>query len=254
MQQYFKHLNNYYDKIYVLSVQSAVARRQQFATLFAGLQYEFFFGADKNKFTIKEIEDSGSYSETFTKKNHRYSKAMKHGELACSLSHKMMYEDMLAKNYQRILIFEDDAVPDEMMVKQIPEIIQQIPGDCELLMWGWGKNGTAPAIAPLKKALYHLQHGTGLLKWNHKVISNMYAKPFSKNIKKAGFHDYTYAYSINLAGAKKLLQMQTPLQYIADNLLAYAATTGVVNGYIAFPMVFLHDSLPDGTPKDSYIR
>jgi glycosyl transferase, family 25 len=254
MQQYFKYLNNYYDKIYVLSVQAAVARRQQFATLFAGLQYEFFFGADKNKFTIEEMKQKGTYSEPLTKKNHRYSKAMKHGELACSISHKMMYEDMLAKNYEQILIFEDDVVPDEMMVKQIPEIIQQIPGDCELLMWGWGKNGTTPAIAPLKKALYHLQHSTGLLKWSHKVISNIYATPFSKNIKKAGFHDYTYAYAINRAGAKKLLQMQTPLQYIADNLLAYAATTGVVTGYITFPMIFLHDSLPDGTPKDSYIR
>ena len=62
---------------------------------------------------------------------------MKPGEIACAWSHKMMYEEIIAQNYNRVLIFEDDAVPDEKMIKQIPEILKEIPADCELLMWGW---------------------------------------------------------------------------------------------------------------------
>ena len=86
------------------------------------------------------------------------------------------------------------------------------------------------------------------------MIRNLYAKPFSQHIKKAGFHDYTFAYAINRNGAEKLIEMQSPIQYIADNLLAHAVTNGIVNGYITYPPVFLHDSLPDGKHRDSYIR
>ena len=254
MQQYFQLLNQYYDKIYVLSVESAAARRKLFAERFKGLEYSFFFGADKNKFSIEEVKQKGIFSEELTRQHHRYSKTMKHGEIACSSSHKMMYEEMLANNFTRILIFEDDAVPDENKMKQIPEILKEIPPDCELLMWGWNKNDVNNTGAILKKFFYHFQHRIGLLKLNHTVIDNLYAKPFSRHLKKAGFHDYTYAYAISKTGAEKLLKMQTPIQYIADNLLAHAATNKILSSYIVWPKAFLHDSLPDGTHRDSYIR
>jgi glycosyl transferase, family 25 len=251
MHQYLQQLNEYYDKIYVLSVESATERRELFAQRFKGLQYSFYFGADKNKFSIEEVEDKHIFSETLARGHHRFNKTMKHGEIACSLSHKMIYEDMLANNYSRILIFEDDAAPDPKMVKLIPEIIKEIPPDCELLMWGWAKNGNSNAASWLKQQIYHLQHRFGKLKWDHDIINNLYAKRFSKHLKKAGFHDYTYAYAITNGGAKKLLNLQTPIQYIADNLLAHASTKRVVNGYITWPQVFLH---ADGTHRDSYIR
>lgn len=254
MQQYFQLLNQYYDKIYVLSVPAAEERRKLFEARFQGLNYSFFFGADKNQFTIEEVKEKGIFSEALTRQHHRFGKTMKPGEIACSWSHKMMYEEMLANNYNRILIFEDDAVPDKKMMTQIPEILQQIPADCELLMWGWDKNGEYNWSNSLKKAIYHFQHAIGRLKWNHRMIRNLYAKPFSRYLKKAGFHDYTYAYAISRAGAEKLVSMQTPIQYIADNLLAHAATNEVVKSYIVWPSVFLHDSLPDGTQRDSYIR
>ena len=254
MQEYFQLLNQYYDKVYVLSVAAAAARRNLFAERFKGLDYSFFFGADKNTFTIAELETKGIFSETLTRHHHRYNKTMKPGEIACSWSHKMMYEEMLEKNYNRVLIFEDDAVPDTKMMESIPEILEEIPANCELLMWGWDKNGVDNAAAGFKKIAYQLQHHIGRLKWNTRVIRNLYAKPFSRHLKKAGFHDYTYAYAISRSGAEKMVTMQTPIQYIADNLLAHAATNELVNGYIVCPQVFLHDSLPDGTARDSYIR
>ncbi len=254
MKDYFQHLNGYYDKIYVLSIESAGNRRQLFAKRFAGLNYSFFFGADKNKFTVEEVTANKIFSEELTRKHHRFGKTMKHGEIACSWSHRMIYEDMLSKNYQRILIFEDDALPYEKSVKQIPAIINEIPGDCELLMWGWAKNGSANPYTLFKQFIYHIQHQLGRLKWDQTIINNMYARKFSEHIKKAGFHDYTYAYAISRTGAEKLIKMQTPVQYIADNLLAHAVVCGIVKGYITWPQVFLHDSLPDGTHRDSYIR
>src|SRR5678815_4877057 len=55
MEEYFRLLNDYYEKIYVLSVRSADHRRKQFEERFRGLKYSFFFGADKNDFTTKEL-------------------------------------------------------------------------------------------------------------------------------------------------------------------------------------------------------
>lgn len=254
MESHFQYLNSYYDKIFVLSVAAATERRALFAERFDGLDYTFFFGADKNTFTIDELETNGFFSDELTRKHHRFSKTMRAGEIACSWSHKMMYEEMIAHNYKRILIFEDDAVPDEQMMNEIPAILSEIPADCELLMWGWNKNGKNGMKSDLKKFVYHIQHFIGSLKWDHNTIRNLNAKPFSKHLKKAGFHDYTYAYAISLEGAKKLMAMQTPIQYIADNLLAHAATKKIVTAYIASPAVFLHDVLPDGTAKDSFIR
>ena len=63
MQEYFQHLNQYYDKIYVLSVEAAAERRELFAQRFKGLEYSFFFGADKNKFTIEETIEKNIFSE-----------------------------------------------------------------------------------------------------------------------------------------------------------------------------------------------
>lgn len=254
MQEYFRHLNEYYDKIYVLSVPAAEERRALFAKRFDGLNYNFFFGADKAKFSIEEVEARHIFSEELTRQHHRFSKTMKHGEIACSWSHRMMYEDIIANNYTRALVMEDDAVPDEGNLSLIPEVLKEIPSGCELLMWGWAKNGSSNLLTPVKQQFYHLKHLLGKLKWDHRMIRRLYARPFSKHLKKAGFHDYTYAYAITHGGAEKLIHMQTPIQYIADNLLAHAATKGILDAYIVYPPVFLHDSLPDGTHRDSYIR
>lgn len=254
MKEYFEHLNRFYDKIYVLSVESAAERREKFTKYFQGLQYSFFFGADKNKFTIEELVQKEIYSEKLTISHHRYNKTMRPGEIACAWSHKMMYADIIKNNYQRALIFEDDAMPDPAMIKFIPEILKEIPANCELLLWGWDKNDQANLATSLKQKWYHMMHAVGLLKWKHSVIRNLYAKPFSKHLKLAGFHDYTYAYGVTKDGAEKLLAMQTPIQYIADNLLGFATTQQKLHAYITYPAVFLHDSLPDGTHRDSYIR
>ena len=254
MQEYFRLLNDHYNKVYVLSVHAAEARRKLFAERFNGLNFSFFYGADKNNFTVNELIDKKIYSELLAKEHHRYTKVMKPGEIACSWSHRMMYEEMLKHNYSRILILEDDAVPDPEMIKHVPAILAEIPGDCELLMWGWDKNGESGMTSFLKQTGYHIQNKFGLLKWSPTMINNLFARPFSPHIKKAGFHDYTYAYAITKSAAEKLQQMQTPIQYIADNLLAHAITRNIVSGYTVYPAAILHDNLPDGTARDSYIR
>lgn len=254
MKIMFDPINNYYEEIFVITIEAAVERRKLFSERFKGLDFNFFYGADKSKFTVEELKEKNIYNEEMAIKTHRYSKTMKPGEVACAWSHRMLYEKMIDRQIEKILIMEDDAVPDPAQLEKISLILAEIPGDCEVLMWGWGKNGESDIGTLLKQSSYKIQHLLGLLKWSPVMIKNLHAKKFSTHLKKAGFHDYTYAYALTLSGAKKLLSLQTPIHYIADNLLAYAITNEIVNGYIVYPPVFLHDSLPDGTARDSYIR
>jgi GR25 family glycosyltransferase involved in LPS biosynthesis len=254
MQNFFKYLNEYFDNIYVITIEPAVHRREKLKKSLAGLNYQFLFGADKAKFSLEELKAKGIYDETATIKHHRYSKTMKPGEVACAWSHRMVFEDMLAKGYENVLVFEDDVVPDPGAVHLIPEILKTIPVDCEFLYWGWAKNGNWKFNQKVKQVFYHLLHSIGLLKWNHKKIRNLFAKPHSQYFKKAGFHEYNNAYSLTRSAAEKLVRLQTPIQFVADNLSAYACTEEIIKGYITSPPVFLHETLPDGTHPDSYIR
>lgn len=254
MQKYFQLLNEYYDKIYVLTIEPAAERREKFADRFRGLDYSFFTGVEKKDINEEKLISDGVYCKVLSQKNHRYNKSKMPGELACSIGHKMIYADILKNNYNRALIFEDDAVPDPAMLLHTKAVLDEVPADCELLYWGWAKNGKKSLTAVFKQAWYRVAYYLGLMKWSPLMIRNLYAADFSAHLKKAGFHDYTYAYAITKSGAEKLLQMQTPIQFIADNLLAHACTRQIVKGCIVYPPAFLHDSLPDGRARDSYIR
>lgn len=254
MRYFYQYLNDYFDKIFVLTIPDARRRREHFVQRFDGMDFEFFYGADKNQFQIHELIENKIYCEELTRKNHRYSKKMLPGEIACAWSHKKIYEKMLQQGYERILIFEDDAMPDLQVISKIPDILIEIPDHAELVLWGWSKNGQKKLTDSVKQGWYHIQHRLGLLKWNNQMIQNLFARPYSTHLKTAGFHDYTFAYSLSQSGAQKLMQMQTPIQYVADNLLAYACTRKTISGFIVYPSVFLHAPLPAGTEGDSYIR
>ena len=254
MQPGFDILNQYYDHIYVLTLERAKNRQQKIQESLKGLNYEFWMGKDKAHFDVETLKQQGIYDEAGARKIHRYNKPMNAGQIGCSWSHRCIYEDIIAKGYQRALIFEDDALPNPEALLHTQQILDELPADADLLFWGYGDQYPPGSFSRFKQIAYHVQHALGLLKWNHKMIAHLYPKPFSEHLFTAGFHDFTYAYAVTRAGAEKLLQLQTPVKYIADNLLAWACTNGWVKGYITRNKVFLHDELPDGTPRDSFIR
>jgi glycosyl transferase, family 25 len=254
MQNSLIALNQYFDHIYVITIEQAFHRREKLKKSLEGLDYQFLFGADKANFSNDELKQKGIYDEAGAIRLHRYGKVMKPGEVACAWSHRMVFEDMLAKGYEKVLVFEDDVVPDPDALHLIPEILQSIPDDCEFLYWGWAKNEEYNFSARMKQVFYHILHSAGFLKWSHRMIRNLFAKPHSRYFKKAGFHDYNNAYSLTRLAAEKLIRLQTPIRFIADNLTAYACTEEIIKGYITIPPVFIHEKLPDGTHSDSYIR
>jgi glycosyl transferase family 25 len=238
----FEPLNNYFDRIFVITLKRAEERHEQIRESLHGLGYEFFFGEDKHDHNLQELSSSNIYSEKRSMHFHRYDKPMTLGHICCSWSHLHIYEKMIAENLQRVLIFEDDVFVNESNDTYLPEILDQLPRTWELLYLGWEKHENVTIGSKVKQWWYHLQHALSFIKINHTEIKNLYPKKYSANLMKAGFHDCTHAYGITLSAAKKLKELQTPIAYNADSLLTHAITNQVIEAYIAVPKIFNQQS------------
>jgi glycosyl transferase, family 25 len=250
----FQTFNTFFDKIYIITIHRATERQEKIKRLMEGLNYEFYFGADKKGFSIDDLKARNIYDEAKAISNHRYGKAMNSGQIGCAWSHAMVYADIVKNNYRKALVLEDDVLVSESGVSAFEKIINELPADWELLFLDYYKNEKEPASGFIKKIIYHIQSSMGLLKWNHKMINHLFAKKLSPHISKAGFHDYTSAYAVTTGGAKKLLHLQTPISFVADNLLAYASTNQLVNAYLAIPKVFRQESQQSGSAAVSYVE
>jgi glycosyl transferase family 25 len=182
-----------------------------------------------------------------------YSKPLNAGEIACSLSHKNIYRLMTENNWKRVLIFEDDVVPDLKNISLLPDMINELPEDWELLYLGYLKNERPDYLAQLKHFWYKIQSGLGLTKLPPAMVKNLLPKPFSRNLMKAGYHDCTHAYALTLTGAVKLAELQTPLQYRADNAISYLILKNAIKAFTVKPPLFHQEVFIDKSSK-SYIR
>lgn len=61
----------------------------------------------------------------------------------------------------------------------------------------------------------------------------------------AGHHECPHAYAVTRAAAETMVTAQTPLQFVADHLLAELITSRRLNAFLTRPMVFWQLSLSD---------
>ncbi len=232
------YLHQYFDKIFIVSVPRFADRHQRVQERLQGLHVDFFWGADKLELDLDKAKHDGTYDEAQTKKRQRQGKPLSAGELACSLSHKMLYEAMVANGWKKVLILEDDVWPLYNNLTLLPETLDELPADWQLVYLGYLKHEQVTTKLKLKQFFYKLISRLGLMKWSYTMVSNLLPRPYSAHLKKAGFHDCTHAYAISLEGAKKLLKAQTPVIYRADDLLSHTILKGSLHAYVTEPKFF----------------
>ncbi|MBL0355784.1 MAG: glycosyltransferase family 25 protein [Chitinophagaceae bacterium] len=251
----FAPLNNFFDKIYVVTLERAMDRHLHIQQELAGLNYTLMYGADKKNMNVDELVSRKIYDPVSAKQKHIMHKDMTKGEIGCSLSHTMIYQDIISNNYQKVLVLEDDVVVDKNAIQLFSAITSELPADWQLFYLGFAKNETAPSNASIKKFFYHLLYSLGLKRTlNHTIIDHLYPEVFSTHLQKAGFHDCTHAYAITNAAAKILLQQQTPLVYTADNLLAFTITNQLLNAFITVPKLINQQYQVNEQPVTSYLH
>lgn len=252
LQLFFEKLNNFFDKVYVITLKRATERHEHIHKELKGLKYELFFGVDKQSFDIEDLKKKGIYNEALAIQHHRYTKPLVPGMIGCSWSHRNVYEDIIQKGFEKVLILEDDVVVAKNKTGLLSHILYQLPQDWELVYFGYARH-EQPQTFAFKKATYFVQRFLGRHKFSYKTIKNLYPKKISENICAAGYHDQTHAYAVSLSGAKKLKKLQEPITYIADNLLAHAATNHIVKAYIVQPKFFYQLSQGETKMADTYI-
>ncbi len=248
----FGPLNNFFDHIYVITLQKDSTRQEKIKLALKGLQFEFLYGADLQQDAVETYVQQGLYDAEAAIKKHRRKKKITKGMLGCTISHRMVYEDVIKNGYQKVLIFEDDVVPIADNIPLFTSIMQQLPADWDLVYFDYNKNTTHNFFNRIKQNWYHIQKLIAGLSHTHIALDNLYAKPYSTHLKTAGYHDFADAYAITHSTAKKLFALQTPIVYWSDHLLAYCCANKILKGFISLPKLFYQESASPEFATESY--
>lgn len=119
-------MNEYFDKIYVLSLKRNTDRRDiiKYRLNQVGIDFEFFDACDGQ--VINHLWNKLD-NPNFTTPNY----------VACSISHLSIYNDALARGFNRILILEDDVKPHKNIKDLFESWKKLIPENYDLLYLGW---------------------------------------------------------------------------------------------------------------------
>lgn len=246
-------LNTFFDKIYVVTLTRATNRQQKIKEILKDVDYDFFYGVDKLNLDIETVKKENIYNEQEAIKLHKNSKPMFLGQVACSLSHRKLYEKILSEGYEKVLIFEDDFIVDENAVSTIATAFKQIPTSWDLWYLGYYLNEETTDRIKIKQLFYLLLSYCRLIKFTPTQVKNLYPKNFSKNLMKAGFHNTTHSYAIQKKALKKLIDAQTPVVFPADTLLSNLIISEKIEAYISTPKIFLQEIFLENGSTESFV-
>ena len=135
------------------------------------------------------------------------------GEIACALSHRNIYQNMLDEGHRRILILEDDVLPQPEQLQQFDQVIAQLPEDWELLMLGYYGHKLPSPRYRIQQQIYRAFHYLHIANW-HKVsrrwIDNICMGAYSPDLYRMGKVLGTHAYAVSASAAEKFVAYQSP--------------------------------------------
>ena len=238
-----KHIfNKYFDHIFVLTIDSSKERQKLIETQLSDVAFSFFYGVNKNQIKKQDWIALGFYDEKRAISMERFSKSMSLGELACAQGHYLIYKEIIEKGYSNVLILEDDIIIKKGTLEKLNQMMNEIPKNWDILYLDYDKNEMNHLGTFLKQCFYCFQHFFGLMKFDYKMIWNYYSKPFSKHLRKAGYHYFADAYAISNYGCKKIIELQTPIIFPADHVLPWAITNELLVGFLCVPKLVMQTS------------
>lgn len=242
----FESLNGWADRIFVVSLRRAVDRRARVVERLAGLRFEFLDAVDKQDLDRDRLVREGAYDESRTRRAYRHRHDMTLGAIGCALSHRKLYEEMVAEGWDRMVVLEDDVVPRVPEVGGVAEALRELPPTWELCYLGYWQNEVVTAKARVKQLSYVALAPLGLSRWRPAETLRLLPRPWSAHLRRAGRHMCTHAYAVSREGARKLAAAQTPVSIAADQLLTMMILGGKLEAYVAVPALFDQESMEHG--------
>lgn len=220
----FLALNNYFDHIYVLTIEGAENRQKAIAAPLEGLDWSFFYGVHKKNLNLDALISSGEYDEEKHLATKRTTRSMSLAEVACAMSHRAIYQDVLDNNYQRVLILEDDVLPLYENLNNFQYAVDELPDDWDLLMLGYHSEKPQTLKYKIQTKIYLLYHYLHLFNWHNvsvELIKSLCMVKYKTQLYTLGKVLGAHAYAISNACAKKYIAYQTPIIIQSDRVFNY---------------------------------
>lgn len=230
----FQHLNQFFDHIYVISLKRAHDRHARLETALQGLNWSYFWGTDKLDLTPDHLAAEALYDDDTHRRIKRTHRSMSTGEIACALSHRRIYQDVLDKGYRKALILEDDVAVLPHGDSHFGQAMTTLPRDWELLMLGYYSEKYRHPFHLLQRQVYLLYHHLKISNWqkvDKRYIKNMLMKPINRSWYQIGKLVGGHSYAVSHSACKKFIDLQTPIVLQADRIFSHASLLGNLKGY-----------------------
>lgn len=199
------------DKIFIINLPQRIERLEKIKDLLKNLEfidnYEIYKAVDGKELSEKEINKylsiTSLHSLYVEANNHKDIRTK--GAIGCYLSHYNLWNEMIKRNYDNILIIEDDAEA-EYNYNDIITYINSIPSNYNIALLSW----------------FTLWFDKLENKKNKKIINEYWDQYASINV------FGTAVYMLNKEGAKKLIENAFPINYQVDayiNIMTFLDNT-----------------------------
>jgi glycosyl transferase family 25 len=235
---HYRALNEYFDRIYVVTLRRAIDRHPLLARTLAGLRYELVYGVDKADLALDDLQSRGIYDDAAARRAHRYGRGVTLGHIACVLSHALIWRKVLEDGHGRVLVLEDDAEPIPEHIDATAAVLAQLPHTFELAYLGYNLHEKVTLRKRFDRAAYVALAAARLIRWTPREATNLLPRPYSSNLRRAGRHNYTHAYAVTPSAAQKLLASQHPVTLNVDTGITRLILRGELEAYVAEPKLF----------------
>jgi glycosyl transferase family 25 len=244
-------LKSFHDAVYVLTIESARERHENVVQQLGEGNFEFVYGIDKNTVTKTGLIEDGVYDEEMAQRVDPKDRVMTLGHVCCAFGHRSVYQKMLESDCQRALVFEDDVVDLGISDNIIESALSNLPNDWELIYWGWSGGRFKPMLGSLQQLVFHIRYKLGMYKLNHRMISNLYMRPFNDYFDVSSVNFLLHSYSITRSAAEKLIRWNTPIHYNSDHAAIHAVLDGDIRAYVSKKQFFGQRSFDPADPLES---
>lgn len=239
--QVFAAFNHFFDAVYVLTLQRAGDRQRRVEKELAGLKYQFFYGVDKHHLDMDQVMKDGIYDDVSHQKLKRTHRSMSLGEVACALSHRAIYQDIVDNGYQKALILEDDVQPNLHCNHHFRESLATLPKDWDLLMLGYYSEKYPSLYSKLQIKTYELYHHLRIANWEKvdpRFIRKMAMSSLNQHWLKIGKLVGGHAYAVTQKACSAFIELQTPVVLQADRVFSHQALLHGMKAYAIKEKVF----------------
>ncbi len=230
----FEFINNYFDKIYVISLKGSTSRHESIKHHLNELNYEIFWGTDKRDLPQTITQDTSFYDDTAHRQIKRTKRSMILAECACADSHRRIYKDVIDNDYNRVLIFEDDAIPVLSTIGNVERALNTLPENWDLILFDYYDHYLPSAGNNTKRWIYSILHHLKIGGWDQippALIALRNMREYNQYFWRPGKLSGAHAYAVSNNGAKHYLNYQTPIKLQADRIFYFYHAIQALNDF-----------------------